>query len=112
MLYYCIENSVEPDQLASDEASWSGSTPFLIHKMNETTPLVWLEISIVDNPFSTHGMCAFNKFEYGMVWYPIYFGYKTISFPFQKIFKNLDKSCRQLWVILELKRGKILTWLS
>ena len=24
----CIENSVDPDQLASEEASWSGSTLF------------------------------------------------------------------------------------
>ena len=29
----CIVNSVDPDQLASEEASWSGSTLFFIHIM-------------------------------------------------------------------------------
>ena len=39
-----FENSVYPDQLASDEASWSGSTMFFIHMNNEIAPLDWLEI--------------------------------------------------------------------
>ena len=29
-LTYCVKNSVDPDQLAPSEASWSGSTLFLI----------------------------------------------------------------------------------
>ena len=29
-----FKNSVDPDQLASDEASWSGSTLFFIHVIN------------------------------------------------------------------------------
>ena len=30
----CLANSVDPDQLASEEANWSGSTPFAIKYVN------------------------------------------------------------------------------
>ena len=44
-----LENSVDPDQLASDEASWSGTTLFSfkwwLHINNEISFLGWLEIS-------------------------------------------------------------------
>ena len=40
----CFENSVDPDLLASNEASWSRYTQFLIHINNGVTPLVWLEL--------------------------------------------------------------------
>ena len=33
-LYHVFANSVDPDQLASEEANWSGSTLFAIKYMN------------------------------------------------------------------------------
>ena len=33
--FFTFENRVDPDQLASNEASWSGSTSFSIHILNQ-----------------------------------------------------------------------------
>ena len=33
-IYPAFENSVDPDQLASEEANWSGSAPFFIKYVN------------------------------------------------------------------------------
>ena len=37
-------NSVDPDQMASEEAIWSGSTPFVIQFVNLNGNIIWCNL--------------------------------------------------------------------